>query len=137
MLPVYSDGYLSRGIAQILFYQTVHGNMDVEEDYVTADRFPLGEFVRLVRDCYKKELLKPEQVEKFSGIGFSMEESMQAWESMLFRVKKYKIEHGGNLPKPTEHTPDQVLIGAWVRKQRLTFYSLSGKQQERLREIGL
>ena len=38
----------AQGIAHLLLFQTAHGNMDVEDNYLTPDRFPLGEFVNEV-----------------------------------------------------------------------------------------
>ena len=133
----YTSAQLSRGIAQLLFYQTTHGNMDVAEDYVTPEHFPLGEFVKGIRDSYESGMLSQEQVGRFSDIGFSMEKDLQIWESMYLMTKKYVNEHNGKLPKPTEHTPDFVLLGAWVRKQRLTYHLLRPMQQARLREVGI
>ena len=137
MPSLYSDTQLSRGIAQLLFYQTANGNMDVPEDYVTPERFPLGEFVRDIRMRYAENRFSPEQIKKLTEIGFSMDKELQAWESMYLRTKKYVSEHDGRLPKPTEHTADYVLLGAWVRKQRLTWHRLNADQQERLREVGI
>ncbi|MCR5598259.1 MAG: helicase associated domain-containing protein [Lachnospiraceae bacterium] len=137
MPSFYSNVQMSRGIAQLLFYQTANGNMDVPWDYVTPDRFPLGEFVRDIRTGYMENRFSSEQIKKLTEIGFSMDKDLQAWESMYLRIKKYVEEHKGRLPKATEHTADFILIGAWVRKQRLTFYRLSEKQQAKLREVGI
>lgn len=137
MSSCYAKADFVQGIAQLLFYQTATGNMYVPEDYVTADKFPLGEFVKDVRRCYQDHLLAEEQEERLEEIGFAMDDSQQAWKSLYRLTREYTLFHKGKLPDPTERTPDNVLLGAWVRKQRLTFYQLRPKQQERLRRIGI
>ena len=126
-----------QGIAQLLFYQTENGNMDVPENYVSGDRFPLGEFIREIRADYREGLLKPDQEKRLDEIGFAMDESEQTWKSLYNLAKEYVSSHDGKLPKPMDRTPDTVLIGAWVRKQRLTFHSLESEQQDNLERIGI
>ena len=127
----------TQGIAQLLFYQTEHGNMDVPENYVSGDRFPLGEFIREIRNDHQEGLLKPDQERRLDEIGFAMNEAEQAWKSLYNYAKEYVSIHGGDLPDPMERTSDNVLVGAWVRKQRLTFHSLESERQVSLERIGI
>lgn len=126
-----------QGIAQLLFYQTIMGNLDVANDYVTADRFPLGKFVIDIRLANQEGKLTEEQKERLAGIGFAMEEENQAWETMYLVAKRYISEHDGTMPKATERTSENMLLGAWVRKQQLLFYSLTKEKQEKLLQVGI
>ena len=129
--------YFIQGIAQLMFYRTNHGNLDVEDDYITGDRFPLGEFVRIIRQEYKDDKLEPDQIRRLRDIGLAMDKGDQAWESMYSLAKNYVETHEGRLPKPMERTADDVLIGAWVRKQRATFFKMSDEKRGRLEMIGV
>ena len=133
---IYSNHEITQGIAQLLFYQTEHGNLEVSEDYVSPEGFPLGEFVENIRDCYKEGLLDPKQIQRLENIGFEMDSSMQLWKTMLLRTQDY-ISNNGRLPTITERSDDNILIGAWVRKQILIYNRLSSKQQEELARIGI
>ncbi len=126
-----------QGIAQLLFYRTVNGNLDVPESYVTAERFPLGEFVKDVRGCYQENRLTGEQEKRLAEIGLSLDETQQTWESMFLLARDYVMLHDGKIPGPTERTADNILLGAWVRKQRFTYHNLRRDQQDCLRRIGI
>lgn len=126
-----------QGIAQLLIYQTQNGNMDVPEGYVTADKFPLGAFVRDIRAYYRDGLLQEDQERQLEDIGFSVDESLQTWMSLFRLAREYTILNNGKIPSPTERTPDNILLGAWVRKQRLMFYALTPEQRHRLERIGI
>ena len=129
--------YFIQGIAQLLFYQTEKGNLDIPEDYISPDRFPLGEFVQNARLWYAEGTLDKDQEKQLKEIGLAMDESHQAWESMYQRAKNYIRANGGRLPKTMERTNDNVLVGAWVRKQLVCFRRLDRIKQERLEVISI
>lgn len=126
-----------RGIAQLLFYQTKNGNMEIPPEYVTGDHFPLGEFVVKIRELHHEGMLTREQVDRLQNIGFAMDADNQTWETMFSIVKRYIEEHQGHIPKVTERSKDCVLVGAWVREQRLLYKRLEKEKQERLQAIGI
>lgn len=136
-MDIYNRTYFAQGVAHLLIYQTTNGNMDVNETYHTSDRFPLGEFVLKVREAESVRKLETWQKEKFKSIGFALEKADQPWESLYYIIKEYAEKNNGALPKATERTKDNVLIGAWVRQQVFTFRHLSKKKQKLLREIGI
>lgn len=127
----------TRGVAHLLLFQTAHGNMDVDDDYLTPDRFPLGEFVSEVRTANSEGRLNEAQKEKLRSIGFAFDKQEQAWESMYYLAKDYIKKNNGTLPDITERTSDNILIGAWIRQQVLTFRNISINKQQLLREIGI
>ncbi len=136
-MDINKKSYFMQGVAHLLVYQTVNGNMDVDETYHAADRFPLGEFVFEVREAEAEKKIETWQREKLKSIGFAFEKTDQPWESLYNIVKEYVGKNNGALPKFTERTKDDVLIGAWVRQQMFTFWRLSKQKQKRLREIGI
>lgn len=127
----------AQGIAHLLLFQTAHGNMDVEDNYLTPDRFPLGEFVNEVRTADSEGRLEEGQKQKLRSIGFAFDKQDQAWESMYYLAKEYIKKNNGALPDITERTSDNILIGAWIRQQVLTFRNLSANKQQLLSEIGI
>ena len=136
-MDIFKKSYFVQGVAHLLMYQTVNGNMDVDETYLTSDRFPLGEFVGDVRKAESDGILQPWQKERLQSIDFSLEKANQAWESMYSITKEYIVNNGGILPEVTERTSDDVLVGAWVRQQQMTFRHLSKQKQRMLRDIGI
>lgn len=127
----------AKGVAHLLLYRTTYGNMDVDDAFVTSDKFPLGEFAQKVREAEAGGRLSPEQKEKLNSIGFALQKTDQAWESMYYHVKEYMRKNNGVLPKNTEKTSDDILIGAWVRQQILAFGYLPDTKQQRLNAIGI
>ena len=136
-MDINKRSYFSKGIAHLLIYQTSNGNMDVDETYQTSDRFALGEFVIRVREAEADGSLKPEYKEKLQSIGFSLVKNEQPWESLYYLTKEYIFKNDGKLPKVTEKTSEDILIGAWVRKQILTYPHLSKEKQKLLKKIGI
>ncbi len=125
----------AQGVAHLLLFQTAHGNMDVDDDYLTPDKFPLGEFASEVRTANSEGKLNEAQEEKLRSIGFAFDKQEQAWESMYYLAKDYIKKNNGTLPDITERTSDNILIGAWIRQQIFTFRNLSIYKQQLLSEI--
>ena len=136
-MDINKKSYFTQGVAHLLMYQTSCGNMDVDETYLTSDRFPLGEFVLKIREADSKGELQAWQKEKLQSIGFALEKTEQPWESLYAIAKEYIAKNNGVLPKATERTKDDVLIGAWVRQQLYTFWHISKEKQRMLRSIGI
>ena len=136
-MDINNKSYFTKGIAHLLVYQTVNGNLDVDENYSTSDRFPLGVFVRELRDAAKQGNLGADQKEKLRSIGFAMDGSEQPWETMYHLVKEYIQINDGKFPAVTEKTSEDILIGAWVRQQKMTISYLPKEKQNLLSEIGI
>ena len=136
-MEINKNSYFAKGIAHLLVYQTVNGNLDVDENYSTSDRFPLGGFVHELRDAAKQGNLGADQKEKLRSIGFAMDGSEQPWETMYHLVKEYIQIHDGKFPMVTEKTSEDILIGAWVRQQKMTIRHLPLEKRKLLREIGI
>lgn len=136
-MDINKQSCFAQGVAHLLLFQTAHGNMDVDDDYLTPDRFPLGEFVSEVRTANSEGRLNEAQEEKLRSIGFAFDKQEQAWESMYYLAKDYIKKNNGMLPEITERTSDNILIGAWIRQQIFTFRNLSTYKQQLLREIGI
>lgn len=136
-MEINKKSYFTKGIAHLLVYQTVNGNLDVDENYSTSDRFPLGIFVHELREAAKQGKLGADQKEKLRSIGFAMDSSEQPWETMYHLVKEYIQIHEGKFPTVTEKTSEDILIGAWVRQQKMTIRHLPLEKRKLLREIGI
>lgn len=127
----------AQGIAHLLQYQTSHGNLDVDEKYITSDKFSLGEFVCAVRDAGSKGTLETWQKKKLQSIGFAYVKADQPWTSMFVFAKEHIKNNNGKLPRATERTTEDVLVGAWVRQQTYLFRHLSQEKQQMLTDIGI
>ena len=131
-MDINNNSYFSQGLAHLLIYQTINGNMDIDEEYMSSDRFPLGKFVSEIRTAERNGIIAPRQRNRLKYIGFAFEKQEQPWDTLYTLAREYIEKHDGNLPGATERTSEDIMIGAWVRKQKLTYFHLSKQKQKQL-----
>ena len=124
------------GIAHLVVYATAFGNLNIPEDYVVEDGFALGEFVAEVREKYEKGQLSKKEVERLEAAGLAMDKGLQDWE-IMYRMAAAFVETHGVLPEADYRTKENVLLGAWVRRQQVVYEALTEGQQRKLNRIGI
>ena len=134
------------GLAHLILFCNSNGNLNVPEDYICSDGYALGEFVGRIRCMYRKKqgatesdnpgTLTQNQIKRLDFIGFSFEKELADWEYMYKLAADYVRMHD-ELPKRNYRTDDNVLLGAWVWRQRGIYAILSRGQQEKLSQIGI
>lgn len=103
-------------------YYLEHGNLEVPIKYETPSGFGLGVWLGAQRAAHKTGELPQEQVERLDALGMDWtNRNDRKWMSLYDVAAAYYHEHG-NLNVPSEYvTPDGVLLGKWVVRQRYAY----------------
>lgn len=103
-------------------YYLEHGDLEVPIKYETPSGFGLGVWLGAQRAAHKAGELPQEQVERLDALGMDWtNRNDRKWMSLYDVAAAYYHEHG-NLNVPSEYvTPDGVLLGKWVARQRYAY----------------
>lgn len=107
-------------------YYLEHGDLEVPIKYETPSGFGLGVWLGVwlgaQRAAHKAGELPQEQVERLDALGMDWtNRNDRKWMSLYDVAAAYYHEHG-NLNVPSEYvTPDGVLLGKWVARQRYAY----------------
>lgn len=103
-------------------YYLEHGDLEVTIKYETPSGFGLGVWLGAQRAAHKAGELPQEQVERLDALGMDWtNRNDRKWMSLYDVAAAYYHEHG-NLNVPSEYvTPDGVLLGKWVARQRYAY----------------
>ena len=103
-------------------YYLEHGDLEVPIKYETPSGFGLGVWLVAQRAAHKAGELPQEQVERLDALGMDWtNRNDRKWMSLYDVAAAYYHEHG-NLNVPSEYvTPDGVLLGKWVARQRYAY----------------
>ena len=103
-------------------YYLKHGDLEVPIKYETPSGFGLGVWLGAQRAAHKAGELPQEQVERLDALGMDWtNRNDRKWMSLYDVAAAYYHEHG-NLNVPSEYvTPDGVLLGKWVARQRYAY----------------
>ena len=103
-------------------YYLEHGDLEVPIKYETPSGFGLGVWLGAQRAAHKAGELPQEQVERLDALGMDWtNRNDRKWMSLYDVAAAYYHEHG-NLNVPSEYvTPDGVLLGKWVSRQRYAY----------------
>ncbi len=102
-------------------YYLEHGDLEVPIKYETPSGFGLGVWLGAQRAAHKAGVPQ-EQVERLDALGMDWtNRNDRKWMSLYDVAAAYYHEHG-NLNVPSEYvTPDGVLLGKWVARQRYAY----------------
>lgn len=103
-------------------YYLEHGDLEVPIKFETPSGFGLGVWLGAQRAAHKAGELPQEQVERLDALGMDWtNRNDRKWMSLYDVAAAYYHEHG-NLNVPSEYvTPDGVLLGKWVARQRYAY----------------
>lgn len=103
-------------------YYLEHGDLEVPIKYETPSGFGLGVWLGAQRAAHKAGELPQEQVERLDALGMDWtNRNDRKWMSLYDVAAAYYHEHG-NLNVPSEYvTPDGVLLGKWMARQRYAY----------------
>lgn len=103
-------------------YYLEHGDLEVPIKYETPSGFGLGVWLGAQRAAHKAGELPQEQVERLDALGMDWtNRNDRKWMSLYDVAAAYYHDHG-NLNVPSEYvTPDGVLLGKWVARQRYAY----------------
>lgn len=103
-------------------YYLEHGDLEVPIKYETPSGFGLGVWLGAQRAAHKAGELPQEQLERLDALGMDWtNRNDRKWMSLYDVAAAYYHEHS-NLNVPSEYvTPDGVLLGKWVARQRYAY----------------
>lgn len=103
-------------------YYLEHDDLEVPIKYETPSGFGLGVWLGAQRAAHKAGELPQEQVARLDALGMDWtNRNDRKWMSLYDVAAAYYHEHG-NLNVPSEYvTPDGVLLGKWVARQRYAY----------------
>ena len=103
-------------------YYLEHGDLEVPIKYETPSGFGLGVWLGAQRAAHKAGELPQEQVARLDALGMDWtNRNDRKWMSLYDVAAVYYHEHG-SLNVPSEYvTPDGVLLGKWVARQRYAY----------------
>lgn len=103
-------------------YYLEHGDLEVPIKFETPSGFGLGVWLGAQRAAHKAGELPQEQVERLDALGMDWtNRNDRKWMSLYDVAAAYYHEHG-SLNVPSEYvTPDGVLLGKWVARQRYAY----------------
>ena len=103
-------------------YYLEHGDLEVPIKFETSSGFGLGVWLGAQRAAHKAGELPQEQVARLDALGMDWtNRNDRKWMSLYDVAAAYYHEHG-SLNVPSEYvTPDGVLLGKWVARQRYAY----------------
>lgn len=129
--------HFKRGYAEIMMHLTNHPDLNIPDDKVTSNGFPLGKWLKEVRTGLKQNAFDTKKVVMLEALGISCEKKYQSWESMYLKAIDYYARTGDVNISVGYCTEDGVLLGAWVDRQRRCYATLPKEQREKLNKLGI
>lgn len=128
----YADAVWEKGYAHAAQFYKENGHLMPETTYVCADGYPLGTWIRRMRQLKNGTAntgrLTAQRIEKLEKIGMMWGIYDDSWIKGYTRAKKYFEEHG-NLNVPVRmKTEDGYALGVWISNQRR---ARNGKNKDR------
>jgi hypothetical protein len=126
------------GFLHLQNYANEHRNCRVRDDYVTADGYDLGQWVRVQRRRLRENTMPAEQKDRLDAIGFIWDALADNWEEGFRHLQSYVNEHGDCRVRSTHITADGYPLGQWVKVQRrrLRNNKMPAEQKARLDALG-
>jgi len=99
-------------------YFTEFGNLDIPNDYICADGYRLGAWLRIIRMSYRNGSLSDDYIHELERMGIIWNPKQKSWENGCYHLKMYYQEYGnGNVPL-SYICEDGYKLGQWLRGQR-------------------
>lgn len=129
--------YFNRGYAEIMMHLTNHPDLNIPDDKVTSNGFPLGRWLNEVRTGLKQNAFDARKIAMLEALGISYDKKYQSWESMYLKAVDYYSRTGNMNVSVGYCTEDGVLLGAWVDRQCRCYAALQKEQREKLNKLGI
>ena len=134
-----ADYMWQRYYGACLTYYGLNGNLDVPGSYVTNDGIRLGCWLNNVRTEYKKGggRFSKEQISALEELGIVWDNKYEKeWNNCYEAAKVYYKTHGDLNVPATYKTPDGLLLGKWIDRQRRNT-KISETRKSKLDSIGM
>ena len=120
-------------------YYSEEGDLLVPASYKTKDNVSLGAWIGHQRKVYRENKLSDKEIDLLSKIGMVWSLSDYEWMKMYDLAARYYNDNGNLFVPKNYKTGDNVLLGAWVERQRKLYQDnkLSQKEVALLDEIAM
>jgi superfamily II DNA or RNA helicase len=123
-----------KGYQSLIKYVRHEGNAQVPDKFITADGFPLGNWVgtnRLIENS--KSAQRKQLLEKIPG--WTWNPFADQWMESFEELAQFVIENGHSNVPVDYLTPSGFALGRWVQKQKNKSETLTNERREYLEEI--
>ena len=120
-------------------YYREHGNLLVNNQFVSDDGFKLGSWISNQKTKYRKGKLEKEQIRLLEKIGMIWNSNSEKWMVGFEHAKAYFKEYG-NLSVPKRYVcSDGYPLGSWIASQKQAYKNgkLDRDKAEMLGSIGM
>jgi superfamily II DNA or RNA helicase len=120
-------------------YREVHGDLRVEQSFVTSEGFALGSWIAARRWQNARGELAPERVAALDALGMIWEPHQDTWRRAITAALEYRSQHG-HLRVPNRYvTEDGLRLGDWISGRRTDRNrgTLSAERVSALDQIGM
>ncbi len=120
-------------------YYQEHGDLDIPAQYKTPEGLKLGDWLKRMRQDYRKGVLKKDAVRRLEALGVTWDVRNRQWEEFFRAAQRYYLEHGNLRIAPSYVDADGKCLGTWVQRLRRWYKQgkLSVGQIRRLEGIGM
>ena len=132
------DLHFEDEISHVKDYLQEHGDLDIPKDYVCADGYRLGAWLRTARQNYRCGEMSQRKILALEELGIVWEPKANAWNTAYSRSKTYYDEHNCS-PVASYICDDGFRLGLWVfrQKQKIKNNQLNAQQVNLLNQIGI
>jgi hypothetical protein len=126
------------GFQYLQDYAKEHGNCMVHDTHVTADKYRLGQWVRVQRKRQRQNKMPADQKDRLDALGFVWDVLAVEWEEGFQHMEAYVKEHEHCRVLATHITADGYRLGQWVKVQRRRRKNnkMPAEQKDRLDALG-
>lgn len=127
----------AEGLAHARRFYAEFGHLRVPQDYVTADGYGLGEFMKYQRVAFAAGSLPADHVAALDEMGMIWSR-LDRWSKDFLRAKAF-FEREGHLRAPADHREDGLHLAAWLTSQRRRYKkgSITPEEIDLLEGIGM
>jgi phage-related protein len=127
-------GQWEEGLKHLQAFVKAHGHCRVPRNHVTADGYPLGQWV--TRQRQTRDSMSPERKAHLDALGFIWDARPSKWEEGFQRLQGFVNEHGHCRVRANYVTADGYPLGQWVSVQRTVRDTMPPERKARLDAIG-
>lgn len=120
------------------YFQEYH-DINIPNDYKTANGYNLGSWLQSNRKAYHLGKLSEERIGKLEKLGLSWDKREDEWKRAYFIAKCYQDEFHNLNELSTTYVFGEFNLGQWIRSQRRSYKNgkLSAEREALLKELGI
>ena len=130
------DQIWMEGFNTIKKFHDRYGHTKVNDDFKALDDFPLEMWITKQRHKKKIGKLSQWRIDRLNSINFVWSLHEFNWHENYGKIIKF-YQREGHLKVPLRHKEDGLFLNAWLKRQVENSRSLTKKQLQKLKDIGV